>query len=192
MAKMNPFEKFFVNSRIQYYLHKWFWFGRFLKKLPSTSPYKNILEIGSGVGMTSQLLAEKYPAARIVATDFDQDSIEIAKQKRSSANILFQQADATKLPFPDNHFDATFSVLTLHHIQNFESAIAELARTVKQKGDIYIMDIPSASFNFAHFRRSVVPGVFTKSDLWKLGEKHGLKMKNYGGKYLFALQGQKL
>ena len=189
---MNLIEKFFVNSQIQYYLHKWFWLGRFLKKLPPRSSYRNILEIGSGVGMTAQLLAKKYPTARILATDFDEDSIEIVKEKEHSANILFQQADATKLPFPNNHFDAAFSVLTLHHIDDFDGAIAELARTVKQKGDVYVMDIPSASFNFAHFRRSAVPGIFTKVDLVRLGEKHGLKMKDYGGKYLFALQGQKL
>lgn len=192
MAKMNTIEKFFVNNKIQYYLHKWFWFGRFLKKLSPRSSYRSILEIGAGVGITSQLLAEKYPSAHIQATDFDEDSIDIAKEKRYSANITFQQADATKLLFPDNHFDAAFSVLTLHHIDDFEGAITELSRTVKQKGDVYIMDIPSASFNFTYFRRSAVPGTFTKNDLIRLGEKNGLKMTDYGGKYLFSLHGKKL
>ena len=192
MAKMNAIEKFFVNSQLQYYLHKWFWLGRFLEKLPRMPSYRNILEIGSGVGVTAQYLAKKYPTARILATDFDENSTEIAKEKEYPANISFQQADATKLPFPDNHFDAAFSVLTLHHINDFEGVIAELARTVKQNGDVYIMDIPSASFNFAYFRRSVIPGAFTKVDLVRLGEKYGLTMKDYGGKYLFALQGQKL
>ncbi len=191
MAKMNSLEKFFVNSQIQYYLHKWFWFGRLLKKL-SYRPYQNILEIGSGVGITSQLLAEKYPTARIVATDFDEDSIEIAKQKRYSTSLSFQQADATKLSFPNNHFDAAFSILTLHHINDFEAAISELSRTVKKDGDIFIMDIPSASFNFTHFRKSVVPGLFNKTDLIRIGEKNGLRMKDYGGKYLFSLHGKKL
>lgn len=147
---MNTIEKFFVNSRIQYYLHTWFWLGRFLKKLSAKSSYQDILEIGSGVGITSQMLAEKYPTARIVATDFDEDSIEIAKHKRYSTNISFQQADATKLSFPNDHFDSAFSILTLHHVSDFEGVIAELARTVKRNGDIYIMDIPSASFNFTH------------------------------------------
>ena len=72
MAKMNQFEKIFVNSRIQYYLHKWFWFGSIVKRLPSTL-YQNILEIGTGVGFTAELLAEKYPNAHILATDFDDD-----------------------------------------------------------------------------------------------------------------------
>ena len=191
MAKMNPVEKFFVNSRLQYYLHRWFGLGKLLKKLPPVT-YQSILEIGSGVGFTVELLAEKYPNAQILSTDFDTDSIETAKNRSHSANISFQRADATQLPFAGNHFDAAFSVLTLHHIDDFEQAVAELARTVKQNGDVYIMDIPSASLNFFHLRKSVVPGIFTKSDLMEIGKNHGLKMEDLGGKYLFSLQGRKL
>lgn len=191
MAKMNSIEKLFVNSKIQYYLHKWFGLGKFLKKLPPAS-YQNVLEIGSGVGMTAKLLAEKYPHTQIISTDFDEDSIGIAKKKKHAANVIFQQADATKLAFPDNYFDAAFSILTFHHIHDFEKAIAELVRTIKKGGDIYIMDIPSASFNFTHFRKSIVPGLFTKKDLIKTGEDKGLYMKDHGGKYLFSLQGKKL
>ena len=190
MAKMNPIEKAFVNSRFQYYLHRWFGLGKFLKKIPPTD-YRDILEIGGGVGTTAELLAEKYPIARILSTDFDEDSIETANRKGHSANITFQQADATKLVFPDNHFDAAFSILTFHHIGEFEKALVELVRTVKKGGDVFIMDIPSASFNFTHFRKSVVPGLFTKQDLIRLGEKHGLRITDYGGKYLFSLHGKK-
>lgn len=188
---MNPIEKVFVNSRFQYYLHRWFGFGKLLKKIPS-SAYRDILEIGGGVGTTAELLAEKYPHARILSTDFDEDSIETANHKRHPTNITFQQADATKLAFPDNHFDATFSILTFHHIGEFEKALVELVRTVKKGGDVFIMDIPSASFNFTHFRKSVVPGLFTKQDLIRLGEKYGLRITDYGGKYLFSLHGKKL
>lgn len=191
MAKMNTIEKFFVNNRLQYYLHKWFGFGRFIKKIPPAS-YQDILEIGSGVGMTAELLAEKYPHAQIFSTDFDEHSIEIAKQKKHAPNIIFKQADATKLIYTNDKFDAAFSILTLHHINDFEAAIAELARIVKRGGDVYIMDIPSASLNFTHFRKSVVPGLFNKNDLIRIGEKHGLRMKDYGGKYLFSLHGKKI
>lgn len=188
---MNAIEKMFFNSRFQYYLHRWFGFGKLLKRISSAN-YQNILEIGGGVGTTAELLAKKYPHARILSTDFDEDSIQTAKCKRHEANITFEQADATRLVFSDNHFDAAFSILTFHHIGEFEKALAELVRTVKKGGDVYIMDIPSASFNFTHFRKSVVPGLFTKQDLIRLGEKHGLRITDYGGKYLFSLRGKKL
>lgn len=89
MAKMNKIEKFFVNSRLQYYLHRLFGLSRLLKKLPFIS-YENILEIGCGVGITTELLAQKFPRARLMATDFDEELINIAKQKRPLFNISFQ------------------------------------------------------------------------------------------------------
>ena len=192
MAKMSQFEKSFVNCRSQYYFHKWFGFGKLLKKLPDV-PYKNILEIGSGVGMTAELLAKKYGTARVLATDFDEQLIEMAKQKDHPTNVIFQQADAAKLPFADDTFDAAFAVLTLHHIQNFRGAISEVARVLKANGDFYIMDIPSDSFNFFHFRKSAALGlgIFSKRDLVTIGETYKLRMSDYGGKYLFSLRGQK-
>jgi len=191
MAKMNSVEKFFVNSRLQFYLHRWFGLGKLLKKLPQVD-YKSILEIGTGVGFTAELLAEKYPDAQILATDFDEDSIEIARQRNHLSNVEFQRADATKLPYLDNQFDAAFSVLTLHHIHDYQQAIAELVRVVRQGGNIYIMDIPSASLNFTHFRKGVVPGLFNKNDLQEIGTRRGLVMEDLGGKYLFSLHCQKL
>lgn len=191
MAKMNSVEKFFVNSRLQFYLHRWFGLGKLLKKLPQVD-YKSILEIGTGVGFTAELLAEKYPDAQILATDFDEDSIEIARQRNHLSNVEFQRADTTKLPYLDNQFDAAFSVLTLHHIHDYQQAIAELVRVVRQGGNIYIMDIPSASLNFTHFRKGVVPGLFNKNDLQEIGTRRGLVMEDLGGKYLFSLHCQKL
>ncbi|MBS1594078.1 MAG: class I SAM-dependent methyltransferase [Bacteroidetes bacterium] len=187
MAKMISTEKLFVNSRLQYYFHKWFGFGPFLEKLPA-STYKSILEIGSGVGFTTRMIRVKYPVANIVATDFDEDSIRIAQKNNRLHSTTFMQADATKLPFSDNEFDAAFSVLTLHHIDQFEKAISELVRVVKSGGDIYIMDL-SARLNF---RKELTPGVFMKTDLLQIGEKYGLKMKDKGGMYLFSVQGSKL
>lgn len=189
MAKMSAFEKFFVNSPIQMYFHRLFGFGKFLRKLPSSS-YPQILEIGSGVGFTTKLLAEKYPNAKITATDFDEDLIQIAKQKYHSNNITFQQEDATKLSFPSAYFDAVFGVLVLHHIANFPLAISEMARVVKPEGSVYIMDIPSKSFNFTHFRKDYIPGLFNKADLMDLMTRNGFSVKDYGRYFIFALEGK--
>ena len=191
MAKMHPIEKFFVNHRFQYYLHKWFVLGQLLTRLPAAN-YKEILEIGAGVGITTEFLTKKYPQAHIMATDFDEDSIAIAQQSRYLPHVTFEQADATRLRYPDNQYDAAFSVLTLHHIEKFENAIAELSRVVKRGGDVYILDIPSVSFNLFHFRKSKVPGLFRKDDLIKLGKKHGLYITELGGTYRFSLHGKKL
>lgn len=183
-------EKFFVNSPLQRYFHHVFGLGKFLRKLLPHS-YQNILEIGTGVGFTARLLAEKYPGASIVATDFDEDLLAIAKRKRQLRNVAFKQEDATKLSFPDKKFDAIFAILVLHHIEDFSSAIKEMSRVTKPGGSIYIMDIPSKSFNFVHLIKSAVPGLFVKTDIIYIMRKNGLEITDYGKHFLFTLEGKK-
>ena len=161
-----------------------------MKKLPA-GQYDKILEIGCGVGFTSELIAEKYQNAQITATDFDEESIDFAQRRIHLPRGSFQQADATNLSFSDNTFDAVFSVLTLHHISNFQNAIAELARVLKPGGTVYIMDIPTNSFNFFHWRKSVVPGLFSKTDIIGLLEKNDCSVTDPGGIYRFFLEGNK-
>lgn len=190
MAKMTPIEKFFVNSPVQRYFHRIFGFGKFLRKLPSNS-YTQILEIGSGAGFTSELLVRKYPSVKITATDFDEDLIKIARQKQNLSGVIFQQEDATKLSFPDGQFDVVFAVLVLHHIENFAQTISEMARVLKPGGLAYVMDIPSKSFNFVHFRRHKVPGLFSKIEILNSLISNGLEVVDYGGRFLFILEGKK-
>lgn len=187
---MTAIEKFFVNSPAQLYFHRLFGFGKFLRTLPLSS-YLKILEIGSGVGFTSELLAKKYPSANIIATDFDEDLIKIAQEKRHVSNVIFRQEDATKLSFPDGYFDVVFAVLVLHHVENFPLAISEMARVVTPGGSVYVMDIPSKSFNFIHFRRHIVPGLFAKTDLMNLMAKSGLRVIDHGRHFIFTLEGKK-
>ena len=50
----------------------------------------------------------------------------------------FVQASATSIPFPDNSFDATWSIWVLEHIPNPGKALAEIRRVVKNGGHILI------------------------------------------------------
>jgi SAM-dependent methyltransferase len=43
-------------------------------------------------------------------------------------------ADATAMPFPDDSFDSVVSCLMLHHIIDWEGAVAEVARVLRPGG----------------------------------------------------------
>ena len=190
MAKMTRIEKFFVNSRTQYYFHRWFVLGKFLNKIPKVS-YRSILEIGAGVGITSELLAEQYPMAQILATDFDEDSITVAQRKTFLKNVHFAREDATRLSLQSQGFDAVFSILVLHHIADFQDAISELSRVLKSGGDLYLIDIPLQSFHPFHMRRYSGLGVFSKQKIIELLEQNGFSVQDYGGRLIFNLYGKK-
>lgn len=187
MAKMGLVEKWFVNRFPQYLLHKFWGALRFLRTIDEAEKQENILEIGCGIGMTSSFLAKKFPASKIIATDFDEEQIEKAKQLYQIPNIEFRQADATNLQFADNSFDACFSFLVFHHIENFTEAIKEIHRVLKPGGRFYILDIPSKTLNLLHLP-SITPGVFSKSEFASLITDSGFRTINIQGNLLFKLE----
>ncbi len=50
-------------------------------------------------------------------------------------------ADATVMPFPDESFDSVVSCLMLHHIVDWERAVAEVARVLRPGGTFLGYDL---------------------------------------------------
>lgn len=69
---------------------------------------RNVLETATGTGVLTRALAGRLPPqARIVATDLNEPMIDHARARQADdQRISWQQADATKLPFEDESFDA--------------------------------------------------------------------------------------
>src|SRR4051794_41913834 len=63
---------------------------------------ERILDVAAGTGTSSAALAKH--GARVVAVDFSPGMV--AEGRRKHKNIEFIEADAEKLPFGDNEFDA--------------------------------------------------------------------------------------
>ena len=185
MAKMDALEKLFVNHWPQYLLHKYFGLTKFLERIPAMEAQK-ILEIGAGVGRTTRLIAKKYPGAKITATDFEEAQVKAAKQGNNLSNVVFEQADATALPYPDNSFDVCFAILVLHHIGNFADAISELYRVTKPSGHVFVMEFPAKAWPIYRKMPLGTPGVFSKEELVTLFMDKGFKVHGMKGNYLIS------
>jgi ubiquinone/menaquinone biosynthesis C-methylase UbiE len=68
----------------------------------------DVLETAAGTGVLTRAMAARLPGnARIVATDLNPPMLEQAKARQPGVRpIEWQQADALKLPFADQSFDA--------------------------------------------------------------------------------------
>ncbi|HEY4461803.1 MAG TPA: class I SAM-dependent methyltransferase [Streptosporangiaceae bacterium] len=111
--------------------------------LQGEQPAGEGLEIGAGSGaMTAQLLT-LYPRFRMVATDYDTELVSTAEQllagfgKRASV----QRADAAQLPFPDGRFDLVLSAAMLHHVIEWDKALAEAVRVLRPGGRLIGYDM---------------------------------------------------
>jgi ubiquinone/menaquinone biosynthesis C-methylase UbiE len=114
------------------------WYNTVYKLLPDLSG-KRILEVGCGRGVFSNYLKNKYPSAQIIAVDFSESAIAIAKQKFGGMDGLnFQVANAENLPFVSNSFDYYVSCETLEHVLDPAKMILEIKRVLRADGKFIV------------------------------------------------------
>jgi ubiquinone/menaquinone biosynthesis C-methylase UbiE len=124
----------------------WRWFARRIVvpwALQSEQLSGEILEIGSGSGAMAAELLERFPDVRVTATDYDDSMVEAAWDRLQAFGdrVDVKQADATQLPFPDESFDAVVSFIMLHHVVDWEKALAEAARVLRPGGRLLGFDL---------------------------------------------------
>jgi ubiquinone/menaquinone biosynthesis C-methylase UbiE len=95
----------------------------------------DVLEIGAGSGSVARQLLSKNPEIAWVAIDIDPHMTRAAATRlHGFPNASAKTADATAMPFPDDSFDSVVSCLMLHHIVDWERAVAEVARVLRPGG----------------------------------------------------------
>jgi len=101
---------------------------------------KHVLEIACGTGYWTKFLSES--AGDIVATDFNQEVIEIAQQKRYACPVSFQRADAYNLPFKPATFTGGMANFWFSHVP--KAKIAEFLtlfhRTLQPGSRVFMAD----------------------------------------------------
>ncbi|NOZ62748.1 MAG: class I SAM-dependent methyltransferase [Calditrichaeota bacterium] len=102
---------------------------------------KKILEVGAGSGRDSlKLYRDK---AQVFVLDYAPQSLEIIRQlnKKETAQLHGIQADAFRMPFPDNSFDIVFHQGLLEHFRDPRPLLQENFRILKP-GGLLLVDVP--------------------------------------------------
>ena len=89
-----------------------------------------VLDVGCGTGSLTFTLPEIANIAGVTGVDLTEPFLEFARARNADRRISFQQADARALPFEDNSFDRTFSMLVLQFIPDAARAVAEMRALV--------------------------------------------------------------
>jgi ubiquinone/menaquinone biosynthesis C-methylase UbiE len=103
---------------------------------------RDVLEIGAGSGSVAQQLLSRNPELALTAIDIDPHMTQAAATRLVGfPDASAKTADATAMPFPDDSFDAVISCLMLHHIVDWERAVAEVARVLRPGGTFVGYDL---------------------------------------------------
>ena len=92
----------------------------------------NVLEIAKS--KTSEFLFQKFPKLTIIDNDIDKNIFEPNKPPEI-------YGDVTNLDYEDNYFDIITSQDVLEHVQDYNKALFEIYRVLKNNG-LLILHIP--------------------------------------------------
>lgn len=104
---------------------------------PSDWEGKNVLDVGCGMGRNS-FWPMKFGASAVTAFDFDERSVERAKQTLKaypSAQVLFKSVYDIAW---ENEFDIAFSIGVIHHLKDPKHAVHNMVRALKPGGKLLV------------------------------------------------------
>lgn len=87
--------------------------------------HARVLEIGAGTGRLQDIVA-------------NYTGLDISPSSRRHFHKPFVQASATAIPFPDNSFDAIWTINVLEHVPHPEHALREMRRVLRDGGYLYL------------------------------------------------------
>ncbi|MFL5766387.1 MAG: ubiquinone/menaquinone biosynthesis methyltransferase [Actinomycetota bacterium] len=95
-----------------------------------------VLDLGAGTG---KLSAQLSGGVRVVGVDLSLPMLAVARERCSALHAV--QGSASRLPFLDASFDGAMSAFVLRNLADLQPSFAELARVVRPRGRIALVDI---------------------------------------------------
>jgi SAM-dependent methyltransferase len=119
----------------------------------------DVLEIGPGPGLTTDVLRQRVP--RLTALELDPRLAAALRQRTAGTTVTVVEGDATAMPFEDGRFSAAVCLTMLHHVPSAalqDRLLAEARRVLRPGGVLMGSDsTPSPSFRLAHLFDTMVP-----------------------------------
>lgn len=104
---------------------------------PLLRPDMHILDVGCGPGTITVDFATYVPQGHVTGIDFSSHPFpdgRAAAAARGVTNVLFEQADATALPYADDTFDVVHAHQVLQHVGDPVRVLQEMRRVTKPGG----------------------------------------------------------
>ena len=107
-------------------------------KLAGLKPNASLLDLGTGTGDLAREALSEFPNAKVTAADFTLEMMRVGA--RQVGPLDFSAADALRLPFENESFDAVTSGFLMRNVIDLKQAIQEQYRVLRSGGRIVILD----------------------------------------------------
>ncbi len=125
-----------------------------------------MLDVATGSGDLALAIERACPLAAVTGADFCEPMLERARKKGLHRTVV---ADALRLPFPDDSFDAVTVAFGLRNMESWPGALREMARVLNPGGHLLVLDFsmprPPLRAPYRFYLHNVLPviaGVVTR------------------------------
>ncbi|HEY1800373.1 MAG TPA: class I SAM-dependent methyltransferase [Terriglobales bacterium] len=120
---------------------------------------QNVLEVGPGPGLTTDVLRAKVE--RLTAIEIDPALAQSLRHRMQSSNVEVVEGDATAMPFQNAQFSAAVSFTMLHHVPspNLQDKLLRDVHRVLKPGGIFlgVDSLQSFAMRILHIGDTLVP-----------------------------------
>jgi 2-polyprenyl-3-methyl-5-hydroxy-6-metoxy-1,4-benzoquinol methylase len=110
------------------------------KKILGLLEFRTVLELGSGTGKNTEWLQTK--ASKILAVDFSEHMMKIAREKADPEIVHFQQADITKpWDWTADSYELITCNLILEHIEDLDFIFQQAISKLDNGGHFFISEL---------------------------------------------------
>ena len=120
-----------------------------IRKAVPLTHQMHAFEYGCGTGLLSFALKDEFE--HITLADTSQGMLDVLKEKIAASGVTNMQPlhlDLTTEPAPAEKFHITYSLLTLHHIQNTEDILKKFHELLLPNGFLIIADLDKEDGSF--------------------------------------------
>jgi ubiquinone/menaquinone biosynthesis C-methylase UbiE len=178
--KLNWAERLVVNNPMrtiqQGFIVRW------MRKNSVRKVFPTVLEVGCGRGSGARIILKEFQPVHMHIMDLDIDMIRKTGRyisSKGSFRVWSLVEDLSHLPYKEASFDAVFGFGVLHHIEDWQGALSEIVRVLRQGGIYFLEELyPSLYQNFITRRILLHPRTnrFRSDDLRDALSFHGLSM----------------
>lgn len=158
------------------------WKNKFVKQINPQAGDK-ILDVAGGTGdIAFRHYSHTNGQSDITVSDINPAMLAVGKDRaydRAIANMKWIEANAEKLPFPDDEFDIYTIAFGLRNVTHIDNALAEASRVLKKGGRFYCLE-------FSHVDDPLIKKIYDGYSE-KLIPKFGEIITNDGDSYQYLV-----
>lgn len=154
--KLNAIERAAMNNPIRaahQHLREAAWFRRLAG---GDLAGQDVLEVGCGRGVGAEVILDRLHASRVTAFDLDERMVEVARRRLHDRPVSLSVGDACEIKQPTASQDTVMDFGIIHHVPQWQQAIAEITRVLRPGGQLLFEEVPRHMLETWAFRTFTV------------------------------------